>query len=72
MPRLMGRQTNTGSYVTVAFILGLAIGAGVILEYLGAINLIPAFGQEGRYMDKQSNTTGKLLIAHHTGNRVNK
>lgn len=58
MPRLVGKQSNTSSYVTLTFLLGLVIGAGVISEYLGVVNLIPGFGHEGR---ESSNTTGKLI-----------
>lgn len=58
MPRLVGRQSNTSSYFTLTLLLALVIGAGVISEYLGVINLIPRFGQEGR---EGSNTTGKLI-----------
>lgn len=50
MTRLIGRPSHTGSYITLAFLLGLVIGAGVMSEYLGVINLIPTFGQEESYL----------------------
>lgn len=46
MPRLAGRQSNAGSYVTLGVLFGIVIGAGVVSEYLGVIDLIPTFGQE--------------------------
>jgi hypothetical protein len=70
MPRLAGRQSNTGSYVTFAFLLGLVIGAGVISEYLGLINLIPTFGQEGRDIRQESNTTSKLIAVRDIGEPI--
>lgn len=65
MPRLVGRQSNTSSYVTFAFLLGLIIGAGVIGEYVGAINLIPSFGKD-RDIHRESSITGKSIVAQNT------
>lgn len=62
MPRLVGKQSNTSSYVSLIVLLVLIVGAGVISEYLGAINLVPRFGQEGR---EGANTTGKLIAGQH-------
>lgn len=70
MPRLVGRQSNTGSYATFAFLLGLVIGAGVISEYLGAINLIPGFGQDESYIRKESNTTSRLIATRDIGEPI--
>ncbi|MGB3493515.1 MAG: hypothetical protein WBA57_12350 [Elainellaceae cyanobacterium] len=44
MPRLIGKQSNSGWYVGSAFILAIAIV--VACEYTGLINIIPGFGRE--------------------------
>ncbi len=44
MPRLLGKPSKTPVYVGMAFLAVLA-GAAV-LEYSGAINVIPGFGKE--------------------------
>jgi hypothetical protein len=44
MPRLLGKPSKAPIYYGMAF---LAILAGVaVLEYLGAINVVPGFGKE--------------------------
>ena len=42
MPRLEGERSNTGLYI--ALLLVLLLVALVLLDYFGAINLIPNFG----------------------------
>jgi len=44
MPRLVGKQSNTGSYV--ALIALVAIAGFIGLEYAGVINVVPGFGKE--------------------------
>ncbi len=44
MPRLVGKQSNTGLYASL--ILLAAVAGFVGLEYIGAINVIPGFGKE--------------------------
>jgi hypothetical protein len=46
VPRLIGKQSNSGWYVGSILILAIAI-AGVF-EYTGFINVIPGFGREYR------------------------
>jgi hypothetical protein len=44
MPRLLGKSSKTPAYFGMAF---LAILAGAaVLEYSGAINVVPGFGKE--------------------------
>jgi hypothetical protein len=47
MPRLLGQRSHSGANITVLIIL-VAI-AGILLEYSGAIDIVPSFGREGRY-----------------------
>ncbi len=70
MPRLVGRQSNTGSYIVVAFLLGLLLGAGGVSEYFGITHLTPTFGRERSYMRKEGNTTGKLIAASDIGEPI--
>lgn len=51
MPRLIGQQSHTETNVAILIIF-VAI-AGIILEYFGAIDLVPGFGQEGAYLQLQ-------------------
>ena len=44
MPRLIGKQTNSGGYI--ALLLLAAIGAVGVMEYAGAIDMIPHFGSD--------------------------
>ncbi|PSB22877.1 hypothetical protein C7B76_02265 [filamentous cyanobacterium CCP2] len=48
MPRLVGQQSHTETNVAILIIF-IAI-AGVLLEYFGAIDFVPGFGQEGAYL----------------------
>lgn len=42
MPRLEGRQSNTGLYIVLVIVVLLVVL--LVLEYLGVINLISGFG----------------------------
>lgn len=44
MPRLEGKRSNFGLYV-ISFLV-LVVGAAVLVEYFGIINLVPNFGRE--------------------------
>lgn len=50
MPRLVGKRSDA-SPVLALFLL-LAIGAGVSLEYLGYVNVVPGFGRETEYISR--------------------
>jgi hypothetical protein len=60
MPRLVGKQSHTGE--NIAALLIVAAIAGVALEYIGVINVVPGFGQDDRYSPLQSQTTNELTI----------
>lgn len=47
MPRLVGQRSHNRANITV-LILFVAIAA-ILLEYFGAIDIVPVFGREGRY-----------------------
>jgi hypothetical protein len=59
MPRLVGQQSNTGTNVLALIIFVSVIS--ILLEYLGAIDIIPGFGREGRYFQLQSQPINKSL-----------
>lgn len=61
MPRLIGKQSHTGE--NVAALIVLAAVVGVVLEYIGVINIIPGFGRDDRYSLLQSHTTNEQVIA---------
>ena len=42
MPRLQGKSSNAPAVLTVILVL---VGAFLVLEYFGAIDLIPNFGR---------------------------
>jgi hypothetical protein len=44
MPRLIGKRSDNGTNLTVLIII--AAIAGILLEYLGAIDIVPDFGRE--------------------------
>jgi hypothetical protein len=52
MPRLIGKQSNSGWYAGLFLIL--AIAAAASLEYFGFINMIPGFGQEQKIGEQSS------------------
>lgn len=44
MPRLVGKQSNSGLYLGT--FLGLAIATAGLAEYLGVVNVVPGFGRD--------------------------
>jgi hypothetical protein len=44
MPRLVGKHSDASPMI--ALLCLLAISAGISLEYLGYINVVPGFGQD--------------------------
>lgn len=69
MPRLKGRQSNTG--LSIALLLALiGIGIAVPLEYLGITNLITNFGKDAGTAQSGSGATNKPTIAHDTIDKV--
>jgi hypothetical protein len=60
MPRLVGKQSHTGD--NIAALLILAAVAGVTLEYVGIINLVPGFGNDDRYSPLQRQLTNEHTI----------
>ncbi len=62
MPRLVGKQSHTGE--NVAALLILAAIVGVVLEYVGVINVVPGFGRDDRYSPMQGQVTNEHVTAH--------
>ena len=60
MPRLVGQRSNTGANITVFIILVAIFSA--LLEYFGVIDIVPGFGQEGRYFQLKSQATNEQVI----------
>jgi hypothetical protein len=54
MPRLVGRQSNSGA--SVVLLLLIAIGAATALEYEGVMNVVPNFGKD--YMGDKAPAAG--------------
>lgn len=52
MPRLIGERSDSGSTLALLFLLALI--AGVLLEYLGYVNVVPEFGRDVAYTSQQS------------------
>lgn len=71
MPRLKGRQSNTGLSIALLLVL-IAIAVAVPLEYLGVTNLITNFGKDERAARAGSGVTNKPVIAHDTIDKVEK
>lgn len=61
MPRLVGKQSHAGE--NIAALLILAALAGVTLEYVGAINVVPGFGRDSGYSPLQSQLVDEHAIA---------
>ncbi|HEY9598893.1 MAG TPA: hypothetical protein V6D33_14605 [Cyanophyceae cyanobacterium] len=61
MPRLIGQRSNNGENITSLIILAAIVG--ILLEYLGAIDLVPGFGREGYNFQIQ----GQLTNEQNTG-----
>lgn len=57
MPRLVGQRSNTGANITSLIILVAIVG--VLVEYLGVIDIVPDFGREGRYFQLQDQPTNE-------------
>lgn len=49
MPRLVGKQSNEGTYLGLVLIA--LVAAFGVLEYSGAIDVVPNFGQEKVYFE---------------------
>lgn len=52
MPRLIGQRSDSGS--TIALLVLLAFAAGMSLEYLGYINVVPGFGRDIPYTSQEN------------------
>jgi hypothetical protein len=52
MPRLIGERSDSGS--TLALLFLLALTAGILLEYLGYVNVVPGFGRDSAYNNQES------------------
>ena len=57
MPRLVGQRSNNGANITVLIILAAIVG--ILLEYIGAIDIVPGFGREGYYFQLQGQPTNE-------------
>lgn len=57
MPRLVGQRSNTGANITSLIILATIVG--VLVEYLGVIDIVPGFGREGGYFQLQGQPTNE-------------
>jgi hypothetical protein len=47
MPRLVGKQSNSGLWISVVLVMAIAAVAGAS-EYLGYTNFIPGWGKDRR------------------------
>jgi hypothetical protein len=47
MPRLVGKQSNSGLWASVVLVVAIAAAAGAS-EYLGYTNFIPGWGKDRR------------------------
>lgn len=57
MPRLIGKRSDNGANITVLIILVAIVG--ILLEYLGAIDIVPGFGREAYYFQLQGQPTNQ-------------
>lgn len=57
MPRLVGQRSNNGASITALIILA-ALG-GILLEYLGVIDIVPGFGREEYHFQLQGQPTNE-------------
>jgi predicted small secreted protein len=53
MPRLVGKPSDASSTIALLFLLALA--AGVSVEYLGYVNVVPGFGRDIPYTSQKNN-----------------
>jgi hypothetical protein len=51
MPRLVGKRADASPAIALLFLI--AIAAGVSLEYLGYINIVPGFGRDKPYTGQE-------------------
>ena len=58
MPRLVGKQSNSGLYVGLALLV--AILGAVALEYFGVVNYVPNFGRETRLNESPTNQPARI------------
>lgn len=58
MPRLVGKQSNSGLYVGLALLV--AILGAVALEYFGVVNYVPNFGRETRLNGSPTNQPARI------------
>jgi hypothetical protein len=50
MPRLVGKQSNSGLYVGLVCFAAIAVAGTVAMEYFGVINTVPGFGKDQKLM----------------------
>lgn len=70
MPRLKGRQYNTGLFALLLVLIG--IGIAIPLEYLGFTNLITNFDKAARTARAGNDVHNKQIIAQDTIDKVQK
>jgi hypothetical protein len=52
MPRLIGQRSDSSPSIALLFLLALA--AGISLEYLGYVNVVPGFGRDMPYPSQEN------------------
>lgn len=52
MPRLIGQRSDSSP--TIALVILLALAAGISLEYLGYINVVPGLGRDFPYPSQET------------------
>jgi hypothetical protein len=60
MPRLLGQRSNNRANISVLIIFAAIVG--ILLEYLGAIDIVPGFGRERGYFQLQGQQTNEQGI----------
>lgn len=60
MPRLIGQRSSNRANISVLIILAAIVG--ILLEYLGAIDVVPGFGRQGSYFQLQGQPTNEQGI----------
>lgn len=69
MPRLKGKQSNTGLSVALLLVL-IGIGIALPLEYLGITNLVTNFGKDQITTQPSNGVNNKPIIAQDTIDKV--
>lgn len=64
MPRLVGQRSDAGANLTALLLIAAVIG--VLLEYIGVIDVIPNFGNEGRYSQFQGQVGDEQVLLKET------